>query len=136
MKQVLELRELLGEALFHRVHHVVSENLRVVRAAEALRADDMALFGKLMAESHASLRDEYQVSCKELDLLVTLAEKQKGVWGARMTGGGFGGCTVNLVDSRHVEEFRAGLSRAYEDATGIAPRTYVFGHATVEANDD
>jgi len=135
LKQVAETRELLGETLFHRVRHVVTENMRVVEAGEALRRDEMALFGKLMAESHASLRDDFQVSCKELDLLVTLAARQKGVWGARMTGGGFGGCTVNLVDSRQVEEFRSGLSQAYEDATGIAPRTYVFGHATVEANN-
>ena len=74
-----------------------------------------------MAESHQSLRDDYEVSCDELDLMVTLAREIEGVYGARMTGGGFGGSTVNLVDDEHVEEFRAHVSQRYEELTKIKP---------------
>jgi galactokinase len=78
-----------------------------------------------MAESHRSLRDDYEVSCAELDLMVKLASQVKGVFGARMTGGGFGGCTVNLVQTEHVEEFKRTVADGYEKATGRAPEIYV-----------
>jgi galactokinase len=108
-----------------RCRHVISENLRVLEAAEALRRDDLRRFGTLMTQSHASLRNDYQVSCKELDLMVQLASRHHGVFGARMTGGGFGGCTVNLVEASAVSEFTAGMSRDYENATGLRPDIYV-----------
>jgi galactokinase len=78
-----------------------------------------------MYESHTSLRDDYEVSCKELDLLVDLAASSPGVYGARMTGGGFGGCTVNLVRTDCATAFKANIGLRYEEATGIAPDIYV-----------
>ena len=90
----------LPELIYRRCRHVVSENARVMEAVGALESGDVAVFGRLMAESHRSLRDDYEVSCTELDLMVELAGQAKGVLGARMTGGGFGGCTINLVPDR------------------------------------
>jgi galactokinase len=78
-----------------------------------------------MNESHASLRDDYEVSCKELDLMVELAHQVEGVYGARMTGGGFGGCTVNLVVPEAMAEFEARVLPAYETATGLKPEIYI-----------
>jgi galactokinase len=105
-----------------RVRHVVSENERVQQTAAALAAGDLECVARCMAESHRSLRDDYEVSTPELDLLVKLASARRGVHGARMTGGGFGGCTVNLVDDAGVASFVAEVSRSYEDRTGIAPQ--------------
>jgi len=118
-----------------RVRHVVTENERTIRAAEALRAGDYAEFGRLMYGSHESLRDDYEVSCEELDIMVEAARRQPGVIGARMVGGGFGGCTVNLVERQYAESFARGVAKAYQEATGIEPETYQFvavGGARVE----
>jgi galactokinase len=90
-----------------------------------LEKEDLRQFGELMAESHLSLRDDYEVSCKELDLMVELARKAEGVFGARMTGGGFGGCTVNLVDVNQVEEFKENVATEYERSTTLKPEIYV-----------
>jgi galactokinase len=112
-----------------RCHHILSENVRVLQAAEALQARDLKLFGRLMASSHASLRDDFEVSCKELDLMVQLAEHKPGVYGARMTGGGFGGCTINLVQESHVEEFKRSVSAGYEREIGRVPEIYISSAA-------
>jgi galactokinase len=104
---------------------VVGENARVVGAAEALERNDLAAFGILMSESHRSLSEDYQVSCDELNLLVELAGRVEGVYGARMMGGGFGGCVINLVAADSVAEFERGVARGYEQATGRAPEIYV-----------
>jgi galactokinase len=114
-------RDRLSPVIYKRVRHVVTENDRVKSAAKALETGDLALFGQLMAESHRSLRDDYEVSIPELDLMVELASSQPGVYGARMTGGGFGGCTTNLVDAAHVEEVRQELERKYTAETGLKP---------------
>jgi galactokinase len=82
-----------------------------------------------MAESHASLRDLYEVSCAELDLMVERAHGQEGVYGARMTGGGFGGSTINLVKSRFADAFRENMARGYEKETGIVPQIYICAAA-------
>jgi len=111
----------LPETIFRRCRHVITENIRVGQAAEALKRADLAQFGRLMAESHASLRDDYQVSCKELDTMVEIAVKQPGVYGSRMTGGGFGGCTINLVREERVDEFCGTVSKEYREATGKEP---------------
>jgi len=111
--------------LLPRARHVISENARVAAAAAALRRADPAEFGRLMAESHASLRDDYQVSCPELDTMVAIASAQPGVWGARMTGGGFGGCTVNLVAADAVDSVCRALAHGYREATGINPVIHV-----------
>ena len=115
----------LPEVVYRRCRHVVTENARVLAAANALERGNLNHFGRLMAESHQSLRDDYEVSCKELDLMVELARKVDGVYGARMTGGGFGGCTVNLVAQEHVEKFRQFVGESYRKATKLTPEIYV-----------
>jgi galactokinase len=115
----------LPETNRNRSRHVITENARVVEAASALRHADMDTFGKLMAASHRSLRDDYEVSCAELDLMVEIAAKTEGCWGARMTGGGFGGCTINLVASEDVESFKRTVANGYAQVTGWEPEIYV-----------
>jgi galactokinase len=115
----------LSEVRLRRCRHVISENMRVQEAAKALQSGDLARFGELMHASHGSLRDDYEVSCRELDVMVELASKFGGVYGARMTGGGFGGCTVNLVREDTVEGFRREIAQGYKKATGIDPEIYI-----------
>jgi galactokinase len=115
----------LPETVGKRCRHVITENARVIEAADALARQDVARFGQLMRESHASLRDDFQVSCRELDVMVELAGQIEGVYGARMTGGGFGGCTINVVRSDRVEAFETKVSEGYEEATGQRPEIYV-----------
>jgi galactokinase len=119
--------ELLPDAVRARCRHVVTENARTLAAADALRAGELEAFGRLMYESHESLRRDYEVSCPELDALVAAASALGGgaVYGARMTGGGFGGCTVNLVRRDALEEFRASVARDYKRATGRDTVIYV-----------
>jgi galactokinase len=118
-------RKLLSDTVYRRCRHVITENERVPKAAAALENADLATVGKLMAESHRSLRDDYEVSCPELDLMVDLATKQHGVYGARMTGGGFGGCTVNLVDRVAAAEFKGQITERYSAATGRHPDVFL-----------
>jgi galactokinase len=115
----------LSDVVLRRCRHVVSENLRVQEAAEALDRRDLPAFGKLMLESHRSLRDDFEVSSAELDIMVELAEKAEGVYGSRMTGGGFGGCTITLVKAESVEAFRQIVPQGYERATGRKPEIYI-----------
>ena len=116
---------LLPEPVRRRCRHVVTENERTLSAAGALRRGALEELGRLMSLSHRSLRDDYEVSCRELDVLVEIADASEGVLGARMTGGGFGGCTVNLVLREAVEAFRAAVAERYAAATGIEPAVYV-----------
>ncbi len=109
----------LREVVYRRARHVITENDRTVQAVQTLKAGDMAQFGRLMNESHASLRDDYQVSCQELDILVELAQNVSGVYGSRMTGAGFGGCTVSLVGSNAVGAFQSAVAPRYREATGL-----------------
>ncbi|HEV2834891.1 MAG TPA: galactokinase [Pyrinomonadaceae bacterium] len=115
----------LPDMVYRRCRHVVTENARVLAAAEALEQHDLRQFGRLMGESHRSLRDDYEVSSKELDVMVELANKVDGVYGARMTGGGFGGCTVNLVAVEKVEEFKRIVSQEYEQVMRRKPEIYI-----------
>jgi len=119
----------LPEVIYRRSRHVITENARVFAAGAALQKGDLLTFGHLMNGSHSSLRDDYEVSCKELDLLVELAQGVPGVYGARMTGGGFGGSTVNLLAPENVDEFRETVTRGYETATGLTPEIYVCSAA-------
>src|SRR4029077_19226974 len=98
-----------------RCHHISSENDRVRHEKAAILADDLEWLGDLMMRFHASQRDDFACSCEEIDFLVELALKQPGCFGARLTGGGFGGCTVNLVAADHAEAFVAAVIRGYED---------------------
>jgi galactokinase len=114
-------RDRLAPVIYKRVRHVVTENDRVKKAANALTTGDLVAIGQLMADSHHSLRDDYEVTTPELDLMVELASGQEGVYGARMTGGGFGGCTINLVDGAHAERVQQRLEQNYEGRTGLKP---------------
>ncbi|MBV9945294.1 MAG: galactokinase [Myxococcales bacterium] len=121
-------RGALGPVLHRRARHVVTENARVLDAARALEAGDTNRAGALFYESHASLRDDYEVSCRELDLLVDAARSLgagAGVYGARLTGGGFGGCTVTLVRTDRVTAVSGALSVAFERETGRKLETFV-----------
>ena len=115
----------LPDTTYKRCRHVITENARVLEAAKSLKESNLVRFGALMGESHLSLRDDYEVSCKELDLMVDLANQCPGLYGARMTGGGFGGCTVNMVEANAVEEFAVGVANGYKSATGLQPEIYV-----------
>lgn len=115
----------LPDVVYRRCRHVITENARVISAAEALVQHDLQRFGELMAESHRSLREDYEVSSSELDLMVDLARYADGVYGARMTGGGFGGCTVNLVDTKKVEDFTRTIIKQYELITAVKPEIYI-----------
>jgi galactokinase len=115
-----ELRPLI----YVRCRHVISENERVQKAAAALRRNDLVRLGTLMYASHESLRSDYDVSCPELDTMVEIAKQFEGTIGARMTGGGFGGCTVNVVHASRAVEFRKHMRDAYLASTGITPEIY------------
>ncbi len=108
-----------------RVRHVVTENERVKDAAEALIKGDLKTFGKLMERSHSSLRDDYEVTGIELDTLFEKAKKFSGCIGTRMTGGGFGGCTISLVHKDKIEEFKEIVGRGYQEETGLTPAFYI-----------
>ncbi len=111
--------------IYRRCRHVVSENARVEEAAGALTGGDSRRFGALMDASHASLRDDYEVSCPELDRMVDIVRGLDGVYGARMTGGGFGGCAVALIDGSAEARVRRDVARRYQEATGLEPDVWV-----------
>ncbi|MET3598483.1 galactokinase [Martelella mangrovi] len=113
-----ENRDFLPELTYRRCRHIVTENERVLTAAEVLERGDLEAFGQLMNASHASMRDDYEISCAEVDTLVDIAQNQPGVFGARMTGGGFGGCVVALVAAEAVDGFIENVRVAYREATG------------------
>lgn len=113
--------EKLPAMIRRRCEHVVEENERTLQTAESLKAGDLAAVGRYLFESHRSLRDKYEVSSPELDLLVVLAGSVEGVMGARMTGGGFGGCTINLVADGSLGSFRHSVSEKYEVEFGTPP---------------
>jgi galactokinase len=114
-----------SEIIRQRAHHVVAENQRVIDAIDALKQGELDVFGELMNSSHDSLRDDYEVTGKELDALVDEARKIKGVIGSRMTGAGFGGCTVTLIRANAVETFKTKVAENYKKATGLTPDFYV-----------
>ena len=125
LEQLEHNRSLLSETLYRRCRHVVSENQRVQKVAALFEQGKTEGLRELMAASHQSMRDDYEISCRELDTMVEIAERQRGVFGARMTGGGFGGCTINFVDVEHAAEFQRRVSADYESATGLHPDIYI-----------
>ena len=125
MAQLAAHASLLPELTFRRCRHVVTENDRVLRAGAALEAGQVEQFGQLMNQSHVSMRDDYEISCRELDILVDIAWGIDGVLGSRMTGGGFGGCTVSLVRADAVEKFTAEIATRYMAATSLDPLIFV-----------
>ncbi len=122
--QIEHYAAMLPDPILRRARHVTSENARVLAMAAALDAKDYAVCGRLMNTSHASLRDDYEVSCKELDFMADLAREVEGVYGARMTGGGFGGCVISLVEADAVARFVAHVGPAYEARTGLKPTIF------------
>ena len=115
----------LAPLTLHRARHVITENARTLEAVEAMYSGNAPKLGELMDASHTSLRDDYDVSSLELNVIVESARKQQGCLGARMTGAGFGGCAVALVESSHVETFVAQTSQDYTQKTGLTPKVYV-----------
>lgn len=113
------------EVRVRRAKHAVYENQRTIRAVEALKNNDIKLFGELMNASHVSLRDDYEVSCEEIDILVDEAWKIPGVIGSRITGGGFGGCTVSIVKDEAIDTFQEQVEKAYEAKTGKTAEFYI-----------
>jgi len=120
---------LLNPTVYSRCRHVVTENSRTLEAIRVLNEGNLSAFGRLMRDSHRSLRDDYEVSCKELDLMVEIASAQPGIIGSRMTGGGFGGCTINLVESPAVDAFQQNVGATYYAQTGLRPEIYVSAAA-------
>jgi len=112
-------RDALSDLVYRRCRHIVTENERVLGAEAALDNGDLEACGHLMDASHVSMRDDFEISCGEVDILVDIARRQKGVYGSRMTGGGFGGCTVSLVEAQALEQVMAAMHESYREATGL-----------------
>jgi galactokinase len=125
LKELEACRDKMSAASFARCKHIITENARVLKAREALLADDLQRFGALMVEAHRSMRDDFAASCPEVDTLVEIAVRQPGCFGARITGGGFGGCTVNIVKVDGAEQFVEAVRREYAAVTGIAAECFV-----------
>jgi galactokinase len=123
----------MPDNVLRRCRHVITENLRTVAAADALAAGNMKKLGDLMAAAHASYRDDFEASCEEADIMVESAQRLPGLIGARLTGGGFGGCTVNLVQVDRAEDFATSLHDEYRAATGIDAEIY-RSHASAGAH--
>ncbi|MGV3698109.1 galactokinase [Flavobacterium sp.] len=121
---VLELKDVLGETVFRRCQFVVKEIQRVLDAAEALSNSDFKTLGRLMSETHQGLSKDYEVSCDEIDFLVDAVSSEKSVLGARMMGGGFGGCSINLIEKGAENELIERVSKQYRDAFGIQLKPY------------
>lgn len=137
-EQLEQHREELGDVVYQRCSYVVRENQRVEAACQHLIQGDLAAFGQEMYASHAGLRDNYEVSCRELDVLVEIARETPGVLGSRMMGGGFGGCTINLVPTELVDSFCERAAAEYQSRLGLPLETYktsiVGGVATIAAS--
>ncbi|MFN2108036.1 MAG: galactokinase, partial [Anaerolineae bacterium] len=125
MRELEQFGHDLPEVVYRRARHVVTENARVIKFARALYAGDIETAGALMVEGHRSLRDDYEVSAPELDALVEAAIDVPGCYGARLTGAGFGGCTIALVAESAVPEFKAHITEVYDERYGKQPAVYV-----------
>lgn len=123
-EQIERDRDLLGDVVYRRCRHVLTENDRVLQALDVMAAGDWAAFGRLLDGSHFSLKDDYEVSCEELDIICALAREQDGCLGARMVGAGFGGCAMAAVAREAVEGFAEALAPRYQAATGREPRVF------------
>lgn len=125
VEEIESARDVLTKTQLRRCRHVTTENQRVLDAEKALATGDVQWLGRLISASHQSLRDDYEVSCRELDVMAEIAEQTPGANGARMMGGGFGGCVLALVDEDYADEFGARVGPRYEDATGREPWFHV-----------
>ena len=118
-EQLEAKRRKLPDLIYRRCRHIVTENARVLEAERALEAGDFVACGRAMNASHVSMRDDFEITCPEVDMLVGLAQTVEGVYGSRMTGGGFGGCTVSLVEASAVDKASQILNDGYRVATGL-----------------
>jgi galactokinase len=125
LEQLQECEPMMSPESFKRCRHIITENARVRQARERMLAGDAVALGKLMAKAHASERDDFECSCAEIDFLVETAVRLEGCIGARLTGGGFGGCTVNLVERESVSQFCESLKDAYRARFAVTAETYV-----------
>jgi len=123
-EQVLNLKDKMTEKVFSRVHFVVKEINRVIKACEALDQGNIELLGQLLFDTHYGLSQEYEVSCEELDMLVDTAKADDAIIGSRLMGGGFGGCTINLIKKGHENEVKSKFSNLYLDTFGIELKFY------------
>jgi galactokinase len=118
-------RDRLPDLIYRRCRHIVTENARVLEAERALNAGDFASCGQAMNASHASMRDDFEITCPEIDVLAELAQGAEGVYGSRMTGGGFGGCTVSLVEATAVDRVSESLVEGYRARCGLEAEVFV-----------
>lgn len=118
-------KDKLNEVIFKRCKYVVEENVRMINACEALNKKDLKLFGEYMYQTHEGLSKDYEVSCKELDYFVELAKNYPQIYGARMMGGGFGGCTINLIENDSIEKISEEINKKYFQKFNIEPKTYI-----------
>jgi galactokinase len=114
-----------GDLCYRRAKHVITENDRTTAMAAALTKKDWAACGQLMGASHRSMKEDFEITCSEIDRLVEIAQSVDGVIGSRMTGGGFGGCTVSLIETSRTAEILAAITSRYKSATGIDPTAFV-----------
>jgi len=129
LQQLADYKNTLPDTIRKRCFHVISENERVLKSVSAIKQNRLALLGELINNSHDSLKRNYEVSCRELDIMVEIARKLPGVLGARLIGGGFGGCTINLVEVEQVDNFVTEISYRYKNNTGIQPDIYISNPA-------
>jgi galactokinase len=125
LAQLEQARPAMSHEAYLRCRHILSDNARVLQARDAMFAGDPVALGQLMLAGHASERDDFACSCDEIDFLVETAASLPGCFGARLTGGGFGGCTINLVDRAHTETFAASLKSAYRQHLNLTAETYI-----------
>lgn len=124
-KLLKEYKEEFTPEMYNRCKFVLEENKRVLDASQCLLENDFSTFGKIMYRSHEGLSNLYEVSCNELDTLVDIAKNQKGILGSRMMGGGFGGCTINLVEDEYIDSFCENISSGYKDSVGLEAEIYI-----------
>jgi len=124
LEELEHVKGQMPENVYKRCRHIISENGRTVAAAAALDRGGLKEFGRLLVAAHASYRDDFEASCPEADILVELALERPECIGARLTGGGFGGCTLNLVHSQDADAFADALQRGYREKTGIEADVY------------
>ena len=125
LSSLKEKGEGLGRTTYKRALHVISENERTLQASKAMRENNIIEFGKLINQSHDSLRDYYEVSSDELDLIVNIARSNENCYGARMTGAGFGGCAIALVDEEHALQTSIEISQVYDRETNLTSNIYI-----------
>jgi galactokinase len=121
---IQKFKDKMSETIYRRCKYVIEENDRVLQACVELEKGDLKAFGKLMAKTHEGLSRDYEVSCKELDYLVELVRDDPQVYGSRMMGGGFGGCTINLIENNHIEELSTIVTEKYKKKFQADFKTY------------